>query len=145
MTFLERLKVVTSVKPSNVSPVFHRRERLVSKLYEQIECAKAKIDGREHLVTYMKSYFDEAGEKSQSQQVRKVRPWWYRSSEGKLVFEVRYANKRIELAKGKTGIEVEKLENIIPAVETLIKAVQDGEVDSGLTAIASKFRADITK
>lgn len=56
-----------------------------------------------------------------------------------------YANKRIEIAKGKTGIEVDHFERIIPTAEVIIKAVQEGEIDAGLNAIASKFRADITK
>ncbi len=145
MAYLERLKVVVATKPSNISPILHRREKLIDKLYEQLECAKAKIDGREHFVHQMRNSKAPTGETVQSQMVRKVRPWWYRSSDGKLVFEVRYANKRIELAKGKTGIEVEQLESIIPTVEMIIKAVQEGEIDAGLNLIANKFRTEITK
>ena len=145
MAFLERLKVVVATKPSNISPVSQRKERLINKLYEQLECAKAKIDGRDYFVHQMRNSKAPNGETVQTELVRKIRPWWYRSSDGKLVFEVRYANKRIELAKGKTGIEVDHLESIIPTVEVLIKAVQEGEVDAGLNTIASKFRADITK
>ena len=85
------------------------------------------------------------GETVQSQMVRKVRPWWYRNTDGKLVLEVRYANKRLELAKGKTGVEVENLANMITAIELVIKAVQGGEMDAGLNATANNFRATLTK
>lgn len=55
MAFLERLIIVVATKPSYISPILHRRERLIEKLYEQLECAKAKIDGREHFVHQMRN------------------------------------------------------------------------------------------
>ena len=145
MGYLEGLKVVTAVKPSGISPILYKRGRVTEKLYAQIECAKAKAEGRDHFITYMRSYRSETGEKVQSQQVKKVRPWWYRNAEGKLVLEIRYANKRVELAKGKTGIEVSDLNSLIPAIELVIKAVESGELDNSLIAISSSLRADLTK
>ena len=145
MGYLETLKVVTATKPEQSSPLFHRRNKLVEKLYEQIECAKAKADGRDHFIHYMRNSKSPTGETVQSQMIRKVRPWWYRSTDGKLILEVRYANKRLELAKGKTGVEVETLENMASAIELVIKAVQGGEMDTSLNATANNFRASITK
>jgi len=145
MAYLESLKVVTAAKPETFSPVLHRRSKLIEKLYEQMECAKAKIDGRDHFVHYMRNSKAPTGETLQSQMVRKVRPWWYRTADGKLLFEIRYSNKRLELAKGKTGIEVDNLDAILSTIELVIKAVQSGEVDSSLSTIASNFRAGLNK
>ncbi len=145
MGFLEGLKIVTASKPEQTSPLFHRRNKLVEKLYEQIECVKAKSEGKDHFIYYMRNAKTETGETVQSQMIRKVRPWWYRNTDGKLVLEVRYANKRLELAKGKTGVEVETLANMASAIELVIKAVQSGEMDASLNATASNFRASITK
>jgi hypothetical protein len=145
MGYLDGLKIVTATKPEQSSPLFHRRNKLVEKLYEQMECVKAKSEGRDHFIHYMRNSKAPTGETLQSQMVRKVRPWWYRNTEGKLVLEVRYANKRLELAKGKTGVEVETLANMASAIELVIKAVQGGEMDVSLNASASNFRASITK
>ena len=144
MAFLDGLKVVTAVK-TNLPPALQRRNRVIEKLHEQIECAKAKSDGREHIIKRMRTVKSESGEKTQTEHIQKIRPWWYRNADGKLVFEVRYANKRIELAKGKTGIEVENLTTLIPAIELLMKAVESGELDKGLNAVATSIRADAAK
>lgn len=145
MAILDGLKVVAAVKPNDQSPIFHKRSRVIEKLHSQIECAKAKSEGREHFVKHMRTVKAESGEKGQTEFVQKIRPWWYRNAEGKLVFEVRYANQRIELAKGKTGIEVENLSTLIPAIELLVKAVENGELDKSLTAVATNFRAKNAK
>lgn len=145
MAFLDSLKVVTAVKTNKLPPALQRRSRVIEKLHEQIECAKAKSEGREHVIKRMRTVKSEAGEKTQAEHVQKIRPWWYRNADGKLVFEVRYANKRLELAKGKTGIEVENLATLVPAIELLMKAVESGELDKSLSTVATSIRNDIAK
>jgi hypothetical protein len=141
MAYLDGLKVVTAVKNTQLSPTLVRQARVIEKLYIQMECAKAKAEGRDHFVTNIRSVKSESGEKGKTEHVQKIRPWWYRNAEGNLVFEVRYANKRIELAKGKTGIEVA----LSPAIELLIKAVENGELDKSLGVVTTNFRAKVAK
>lgn len=145
MAYLDGLKVVTAVKNTQLSPTLVRQARVIEKLYIQMECAKAKAEGRDHFVTNTRSVKSESGDKGKTEHVQKIRPWWYRNTEGNLVFEVRYANKRIELAKGKTGIEVANLSTLIPAIELLIKAVENGELDKSLGVVTTNFRAKISK
>lgn len=145
MAFLDKLKVVTAVKSNNLPPALLRQIRVIEKLREQIECVKAKADGRELVIKRMRTVKSETGEKSQVEQSHKTRPWWYQNADGKLVFEVRYANKRIELAKGKTGIEVENLATLVPAIELLVKAVESGELDKSLNTVATSIRSELAK
>ncbi|WP_435626417.1 DUF6641 family protein [Candidatus Ferrigenium straubiae] len=145
MTFLDKLKVVTAVKSNKLPPALHRQIRVIEKLREQIECVKAKTDGREYIIKRMRTVKSETGEKTQAEHNHKIRPWWYRNADGKLVFEVRYANKRLELAKGKTGIEVENLATLIPAIELLMKAVESGELDKSLSTVATSIRSELSK
>ena len=145
MGYLEGLKVVTAVKSHKLPPILLKRSRVIDKLLIQLECAKAKSDGREHFNKQIRTVKSDTGEKTQVEHVLKVRQWWYRNSDGRLVFEVRYANKTIELAKGKTGIEVENLATLIPAIELLIKAVENGELDKSLDAVVTRFRSSISK
>ncbi len=143
MGFLDGLKVVTAVKSNKLSPTLLKRSRVIDKLLIQLECVKAKSDGRDYFEIQMRTVKSDAGEKTLVEHKRKIRPWWYRNADGKLVFEVRYANKTIELAKGKTGIEVENLATLIPAIDLLIKAVESGELDKHLEAVTTRFRTNI--
>ena len=145
MAYLDALKIIAAVKPMQQSPILNRRTRLVQKLLEQIECTKAKAEGKDYWVPEMKSTNNEAGMRVEIEHLRKVRPWWFTNTDGKLVFEVKYANKRIELTKGKTGIEVENLASLMQAIELLKKAVENGELDNSITNIAKSIRAEITK
>lgn len=145
MGYLDGLKVVTAVKPANISPIFNKRNRLTEKLYAQIECAKAKAEGREYFVKYANTSKTENGEIVESQQLKRIKPWWYRSADGKLILEIRYANKRLELAKGKTGIEVDNINALLPAIEVLIKAIESGELDNSINAVSHNLRATLTK
>ncbi|HNV88795.1 MAG TPA: hypothetical protein PKL53_07505 [Methylotenera sp.] len=145
MAYLDALKVVIAVKPIQQSPILNRRARLVMKLQEQIECVKAKTEGRDYFVTKWKSMKSDDGVRTQYEEKRKIRQWWFNSAEGKIVFEVKYANKRIELIKGKTGIEIENLGALVSAIELLRKAVENGELDSGLNIAAGNFRRTIAK
>ena len=61
------------------------------------------------------------------------------------MLEIRYANKRLELQKGKTGIEVENIESLIPAIELVKKAVENGELDNNIVAIAKTIHSAVAK
>lgn len=145
MGYLDNLKIVTSTKPSNQPPEQHRRNKLILKLDEQILCARAKLDNKEFYVERTKTVTNEVGERIKLAHQKRVNPWWYRNIEGKLVLEIRYANKKIDLLKGKTGIEVENIETLIPALELLKKAIEFGELDNSISLVAKTIRKENTK
>ncbi len=145
MGYLDSLKVVVATKPANQPPAIHRRNNLLNKLDEQILCARAKTEGRDFYVERTKTIKNEFDVRTKVVHQKRVNPWWYRNTEGKLVLEVRYANKRIEILKGKTGIEVENIDSLIPAIELLRKAVENGELDNSIGAIAKSIRSEIAK
>lgn len=145
MGYLDGLKVIAASRPANLSPTLQRRSNLLNKLGHQFECAKAKSEGSDYFVQSFKSFKLETGQREQVEWQRRIKPWWYITPEGKVIFEVRYANKRIELQKGKTGIEVDNLETLIPAIELLKKAVENGELDSTLSNTAKTIRSEIAK
>ena len=117
----------------------------MNKLSQQLECAKAKVEGSEYYVRSFKFLKCETGGREQVEWQRRIKPWWYTTHEGKVIFEVRYANKRVELQKGKTGIEVDNLTTLIPAIELLKKAVENGELDNTLQTTAKSIRSEIAK
>jgi hypothetical protein len=54
------------------------------------------------------------------------------------VLDVRYGNKRIELAPKKPTIEVGETDNLVPALETIKEAVIAGELDKQLAAVKQR-------
>jgi hypothetical protein len=67
----------------------------------------------------------------------KVRAWWRTDATGAVVLTVRYGAKPIEFAPGKAAIAVAKKEKLISTLETVIAAVEAGELD-GVLAQMSK-------
>jgi hypothetical protein len=63
---------------------------------------------------------------------KKVIPWWRTDATGNVVLTVRYGAKPIEFEKGKAAIAVGKKDKLIPTIETVIAAVEAGELDAVL-------------
>ena len=146
MSLLQGLKVVSSKRPVRLSPIQYRRNKLIDKLHEQLECAKAKAEGRECLFTRLRTRRNsETGQRFQMELQYRVKPWWYVNGEGKTVIEIRYGSRLIEITKGKTGVELEKPENLIATLELLKKAVDAGELDEGITSAIGEFGRGIKK
>jgi hypothetical protein len=66
--------------------------------------------------------------------------WWTDASNGKTYIQLRYGNKPLDLAKDKPTIELKSVEELVPTLEHVHKAVADGELDAILTN-AKKDRA----
>ena len=62
-----------------------------------------------------------------------------------MVLTVRYGAKPIEFAPGKAAIAVGKKEKLIPTIETLISAVEAGELDELISAQIKKSSTQFVK
>ena len=56
MSILSTLKFVASKKKQGISPLIQRRNKLSSKIFEQIQLAQAQKDGRTYAPTRLKTY-----------------------------------------------------------------------------------------
>ena len=102
MSVLSRLKLVDVKKPRNMPAIVIRRNKLSSKLWEQIQLAKSQLEGTPFVVTKFRSVKDrETGIIKQVEVPKRIKPWWFQSDEGKVCFSVRYGSWTIDLAKGK--------------------------------------------
>jgi len=68
---------------------------------------------------------------------KRARPWWWTVDSGKLVLIIRCGAKVIELAKGKTMIEIASNAELIPTLELTKKAV---ELDTEIPAASVKLK-----
>jgi hypothetical protein len=144
MTVLATLKLTTAIKPTTQPVIVQKRNKLISKLAEQIELATAQAEGRSYTATRLRTIKDENGLSKTISQTKRVRECWWTADNGKLCVTLRYGAKVIELAKGKNAVELASKADLITTLETLKEAVLAGELDVQIEtasgAIRSKFK-----
>ena len=145
MATLASLKLVAAKKPSQQSPAVHRRSKLSNKILEQIQLARAHSAGQIYAPTKTKMATNAEGERVAVTVPKRIKPWWFVSDTGKCCLAIRYGAKIIELAKGKSAIEVASSEALIEALETVNSAVLAGELDTQLEGASVKLRDGFTK
>lgn len=140
MATLASLKLVAAKKPTNQPPVVHRRNKLSSKLFEQIQLATAQSEGGTYAPTRTKTVTNADGERVVVTQPKRIKPWWFVGENGKVCIAIRYGAKVIELSKNKTAIEVTSPAGLIEALETVNAAVLAGELDAQIEAVSGQIR-----
>ena len=118
----------------------HRRNKLIVRLQQQI----ALVQDPQFTLTRQKWIVDENGVKQLRELRKKVRAWWRTDPTGAVVLTVRYGSKPIEFEKGKSAIVVGKKDKLIPTIETVIAAVEAGELD-GVLGQMSKSSSQFVK
>ena len=135
-TLLSTLKVIDRPKIEAKPPILGKRMKLIDRLEEQLAMAKAMLDKTPFEAFREKSVKDpETGERKTIRKRRSVRPWYYDSKEHYYI-EIKVGLKAIELEKGKTAIDVGAKENLPEVINTIIQAVEKGELDMHILAVS---------
>ena len=136
---LSSLKLSTRPEKTSDNPELKRREKLLTKLDQQLAMATAHIAG-ETYTCYREKWQKnpETGIQEKVQIPKNVAKWFYKRG-GQYYLEVRFANKPLELSKGNHAIEVGEVESLATVIKTVIEAVVAGELDKLLTESASKL------
>lgn len=137
--------MVNSKKPTSIPPILQRRNKLSTKVWEQIQLAKAQSEGGTYTVKKFKSVKDIDGARKTIEHQKRIRPWWFVASDGKVCLNVRYGAKVIEFAKGKTAVEVASADELIKALEIIKAAVEAGELDTQIEQASGAVRAGFGK
>jgi hypothetical protein len=146
MSTLTSLKLSAAKKPAHLSAVVIRRNKLIAKLWEQIQLAKSQIEGTAFAVKKFRSIKDtETGLRKSVEVNKRIREWWFRNDAGKVCISIRYGTQVIELAKGKHSIEVENAQALIKALETVKQAVEAGELDTQIENAGNHLRSGFRK
>jgi hypothetical protein len=141
MSGLSALKLVTSKRQQGNSPQFSRRQKLSSKLDEQIQLAKAQQSGAEFSPVKIRTIKDEAtGESRKVEVPKKLKPWWWTGENGKLCITVRYGARTLEIVEGKNAIETDSIADVITSLQVIRTAVDAGELDKRIEAITNKVK-----
>jgi hypothetical protein len=146
MSTLDTLKLVAVKKPTHTPTVVIRRNKLASKVWEQLQLAKSQIEGTKFEVKKYRSYTDkESGLRKQVEVSKRIREWWFRNEQGKVCVAIKYGTRVLELAKGKHSIEVGSTDELIKALELVKQAVELGELDQQLEQASGSVRKSFKK
>ena len=146
MSALSILKLTNAKRPQAMPAVLIRRNKLVKKLYEQIQLAQAQEAGETYTAKRLKNVRDaETGLTKTVEVPKRVRQWWWTGDSGKLCLNVKYGSNTIELSKGKFAIELASASDIVPVLNTLKDAAEAGELDNQIEAVAGVVKSGFGK
>ena len=146
MSTLSNLKLVAAKKPRNIPAIVIRRNKLATKLWEQINLAQSQLDGKPFVVMKYRSIKDsETGLRKQVEAPKRIKPWWFQGEGGKVCVAVKYGSWTIELAKGKPSVEVASGEELVKALTAIKAAVEAGELDTQIEQASSALKQGFRK
>ena len=146
MSGLNALKLVQAKREKGNSPQHARRQKLSTKLAEQIQLAKAQQSGAEFSPVRVRTVMDEATGQSRKVEVpKKLKPWWWADEKGKLCITVRYGARSLEIVEGKNAIETDSIAGVVTTLEVLRSAVDAGELDARIEAISGLVKSGFDK
>lgn len=145
-SFLSNLKFTTSRKPRALPNVVKRRNKLLRKLTEQRELAMAQGEGRTYVPKRLRTVHDAAtGERTVREMPVRIKAWWWTGEKNETLLSIFYGNKTLELAKGKTAIEIADNKQLVSVLDTVIAATQNAELDVLIEAASIKLRDGFKK
>ena len=146
MNTLTALKLIAAKRPSEIPPVVKRRNRLIAKIWEQMELAKSTLEGKFYAPLHTRKVKDsETGAARRVEVPKRIKAWWFTADNGKVCLAVKYGANVLELAKGKSAIEVGSMAELVPTLETLKAAVDAGELDAQIDTVSGALRAGFAK
>jgi hypothetical protein len=146
MIAIANLKFVTSNKKQTLTPIAQKRAKLLKGLHEQLNIAKAKIDGTTYAPIKTKWVRNPAtGDKHAVEAPKRLKEWFWIAEGGKVHLAIRYGARTLELAKGKNAIELDSLEALTETLESLKEAVQEGKLDAEIEKAVSSTRQGFKK
>ena len=145
MSLIAKLKLVTSKRERNLSPIVVRRNKLAGKIEEQLQLATAQKDERLYAPKRIKNVTNAEGERVAVETTKRVKEWYWTTPANKINLSVRYGSKTLELSKGKNAIELSSGEELLSTLSMLKDAVIAGELDDAITNASDNLRAGFSK
>ena len=146
MSFIAKLKLVTSKRERNLSPIMLRRQKLATKIEEQLELARCQKNGTLYAPKRLKTVTNEAGERVVVETTKRVKEWFWTTPNNKINLSVRYGSKTLSLnGKGANAIELGTQDELIETLALLQQVVIGGELDEAINNASDKLRAGFAK
>ncbi len=137
---LATLKLTSARKPRALPDVVKRRNKLIKKLTEQRELALAQLEGRMYAPKRLRTLKDADGQRVVREMPVRIKAWWWTGEKNETLLSIFYGSKTLELAKGKTAIEVADNKQLVSVLDTVISATQNAELDALIEVASIKLR-----
>jgi hypothetical protein len=141
MSTLAQLKLSNTRKPTQQPAIIQQRTKLAKRIWEQMELARAQQAGDTYASKRLKTVVGTDGVKRTVEVGKRVKAWWFVADNGKLCLNIRYGSRLLELAKGKTAVEIANADELINTLALIKTAVVDGELDAQIEAASGQLRA----
>ena len=116
------LKFAAATKPTQVAPEIQRRQKLVSRIDQQIGYVRQMVEGKQTRAAW--AWMDEAG----------------------IYFlPIKYGRQQIELKKGMFSVECPDLDHVEAALCTIRAMVLNGDFDQQLTKASTDIRSKFNR
>jgi hypothetical protein len=127
---MKTIKTLVFAAPPSTkqTPILQRRAKLVMHLEHQKHLANDPLYTRK----VQRWVIQDDGVKAPVEMSKRVRPWWRTDETGAIYLKVCYGARAIEFEKGKSAILIKEKAKLLPTIETLITAIQAGELDEQL-------------
>ena len=135
------LDALTIVAKPNLRPVTaedQKRHKLIIKLQEQLSMVEAELSGKTYKRLKWVTLPNIHGEPERIQRPVRVKQWWMKDRTGNVLFALKYGAKPIQIAKDKSAIQVASTAELPAIINTLIRAVDAGELDVQLAEIKNE-------
>ncbi len=129
MSVLKGLTFTAVMRAASATPEQQRRNKLIAHLQEQIAMARADMEGNAFSVKKRRWEHTEDGQKFLIEVDKRLKRWWSKEHNGNIVLTVRWGAKPMEFEKGKSGIVLSDMAELVNMLEKLIAATQAGELD----------------
>lgn len=143
MSILDSLRLVTGKRTRHLSPIVQKRNKLISRIQEQMDLCEAHLAGKVYASKRLKTVVDrETGERKVIAVTKRLKEWYWMTETGKMNLSLRYGVSTLVLGKGgKNAIELENHNQVIDALRLLKNATDSGELDQALIDASSKTRS----
>lgn len=149
MSIVTNLKLITTAKPSTVSPTVQRRTKLLSKVQEQLDLCEAQRNQQPFTPKRIKTITNkETGERTTIETVKRVKEWfWINNETGKINLAIKYGAKTLTLdkKKGSNAIELTNGTELVGVLHKLKDAVMAGEFDDAISEASEATRKAFKK
>ena len=125
--------------PAGQTITEHSRVKRAVKKEKRIRQVK---EGKEYVAVREVAQKDAHGNVVFVEKPKRIKHWFYTNNGKNWFLEVRYGNRALELAEGKTAIAIQSKEKIVGTIEKVIEAVIGKELDTAITKAVSKRNAN---
>jgi hypothetical protein len=143
MKHLQKLKLVAQQQRRLLTKVEQRRNKLISKLEEQLALAEALISGERYEPLRRVWATSSDGQRVRIERPKRVRPWYWINAAG-CFFSVYYGSKLLKRDGEMTTVLLTDRSELPGAIQAVIEAVMAGELDLAIEEVVEKRIPDVS-